>query len=94
MEDTIFLQLTDTVMFRDDSGHWVAPLPFRPQRQLLSNNHEYALSRVHSLQKTLHRKPTVKDQFLEFMDKIFQNNHAEVAPPLKENKECWYLPTF
>lgn len=94
VEDTIFLQLMDAEMFRDHSNHWVAPLPFRPQRQLLSNNREYALSRLHSLQKTLQRKPKVKDQFLEFMDKIFQNNHAEVAPPLKENEECWYLPTF
>ncbi|XP_020561773.1 uncharacterized protein LOC110015633 [Oryzias latipes] len=28
------------------------------------------------------------------MEKIFENNHAEVAPPLGENEECWYLPTF
>lgn len=28
------------------------------------------------------------------MGKIFENNHAEVAPPLGENEECWYLPTF
>ncbi|XP_054867909.1 uncharacterized protein LOC129347292 [Amphiprion ocellaris] len=94
IEDTIFLQLMDTEMFRDDSKHWVAPLPFRPQRQRLPNNREYALSRLYSLQKTLRRKPKVKDQFLEFMNKIFQNNHAEVAPPLLENEECWYLPTF
>lgn len=23
-----------------------------------------------------------------------KNNHAEIAPPLAENEECWYLPFF
>lgn len=46
------------------------------------------MSRFNSLQKTLQRKPGIRDQFLEFMNKIFQNNHAEVVPPLNENEEC------
>ncbi|KAK7892056.1 hypothetical protein WMY93_024019 [Mugilogobius chulae] len=77
MEDTLFLELMDKEMFKDESNHWVAPLPFRPHRQLLSNNREYALSRLHSLQKTLYRKPKVREQFIEFMSKILQNQHAE-----------------
>lgn len=28
------------------------------------------------------------------MGEILENNHAEVAPPLGEEEECWYLPTF
>jgi hypothetical protein len=28
------------------------------------------------------------------MGKILDNNHAEVAPPLQENEERWYLPLF
>lgn len=28
------------------------------------------------------------------MKKIIDNRHAEVAPPLEKNEECWYLPTF
>jgi hypothetical protein len=31
---------------------------------------------------------------VEFMQKILANNHAEVAPPLQNNEECWYLPLF
>lgn len=30
---------------------------------------------------------------MTFMEKIFLNGHAEVAP-LKEDEERWYLPTF
>lgn len=36
----------------------------------------------------------MRNQCLEFINKIVQNKHAEVAPPLKENEECWYLPIF
>ncbi|VDI30798.1 Hypothetical predicted protein [Mytilus galloprovincialis] len=28
------------------------------------------------------------------MSKILDNNHAELAPPLGEHEECWYLPLF
>jgi hypothetical protein len=28
------------------------------------------------------------------MGKILDNNHAEVAPPLQEIEERWYLPLF
>ncbi|KAL0159384.1 hypothetical protein M9458_043109, partial [Cirrhinus mrigala] len=28
------------------------------------------------------------------MEKIFTNGHPEVAPPLREGEECWYLPIF
>ncbi|KAI3352353.1 hypothetical protein L3Q82_005321 [Scortum barcoo] len=40
------------------------------------------------------RKPQMQEQYVEFMEGIFSNGHAEVAPPLKQGEECWYLPTF
>lgn len=36
----------------------------------------------------------MKKQYMDFMQNIFESNQAEIAPPLKENQECWYLPTF
>ncbi|XP_014824793.1 PREDICTED: uncharacterized protein LOC106904820 [Poecilia mexicana] len=36
----------------------------------------------------------MQNQYVTFMQKIFTNEHAELAPPLKEGEECWYLPTF
>lgn len=35
-----------------------------------------------------------RDHFVTFMQKMLDNGHAEVAPPLKPSEECWYLPTF
>lgn len=28
------------------------------------------------------------------MQKIFEQDHAELAPPLQDGEECWYLPSF
>lgn len=36
----------------------------------------------------------MKEHFIAFMQKIFNPHHAELAPPLHEKEECWYLPTF
>lgn len=36
----------------------------------------------------------MKEQFSAFMEKLYHNNHAEEAPPLCEDEECWYLPFF
>ncbi|KAF1387159.1 hypothetical protein PFLUV_G00102450 [Perca fluviatilis] len=84
----------DEEVFRDESQSWVAPLPFRQPRQYLPNNREQAVQRFASLQRSLSRKPDTQKQFVAFMGKILENDHAEVAPPLAEDEECWYLPTF
>lgn len=47
-----------------------------------------------SLKHNLEKKPEMRDHFLSFMDKMLQNGHAELSPPLSENEERWYLPTF
>ncbi|XP_030580342.1 uncharacterized protein LOC115776718 [Archocentrus centrarchus] len=73
---------------------WVAPLPFKEPRQQLPNNRERAITRFLSLKRNLNRKPKMQEQYVAFMGEIFSNGHAEVAPPLKQEEECWYLPTF
>ncbi|XP_076879123.1 uncharacterized protein LOC143527737 [Brachyhypopomus gauderio] len=94
MEDLSFLQLMDDECYQDSSNSWVAPLPFRSPRQRLPNNRDYAYQRLSSLLRTLEKRPKMKSQYLEFMDKLFANQHAEVAPPLSEGQECWFLPSF
>lgn len=36
----------------------------------------------------------IKEHFIIFMGKIFENDQAEPPSPLKEDKKCWHLPTF
>lgn len=81
-------------MYRDDDNSWVAPLPFKEPRQLMPNNRELALSRFSSLKRSMQRKPHMQLQYVEFMEAIFSNGHAEVAPELEQGEECWFLPTF
>ncbi|XP_055017007.1 uncharacterized protein LOC129411103 [Boleophthalmus pectinirostris] len=92
-EDLIFLGRTEQI-FKDDTNSWVAPLPFRNPRCLLPDNRCYALKRLESLRRTLDKKPDMKRHFIEFMQKMLDNKHAELAPPRTKNKETWYLPTF
>ncbi|XP_062614568.1 uncharacterized protein LOC134276324 [Saccostrea cucullata] len=75
-------------------GNWEAPLSFREKRQPLPNNRSYALKRAQNLDISLQKDPTKQEHFMSFMKKIFDINHAEIAPPLKEKEECWYLPIF
>lgn len=38
----------------------------------------------------------IKRKRLRFgiMQRMFDNDHAELTPPLEDGKEGWYLPTF
>lgn len=69
---------------------WVAPLPFHSSRQRLPNNRAQASNCLTSLTRTLKKSPEIKDHFIEFM----RNEHAEIAPPLHADEECWYLSIF
>lgn len=35
-----------------------------------------------------------REHFFAFMQEVLDNNHAEVAPHLTQDGECWYLPVF
>jgi len=93
IDDLTFLQLMDKGFVKDESGSWVAPLPFRNPRKPLPNNRQQAYQRLMSLQRTFQKRPSMKEDFLEFMQGILDNNHAELAPP-SEGREVWYLPVF
>ncbi len=94
VEDGIFLDIMNREMYMDESNHWVAPLPFRLPHNPLPNNRDQAMKRLNVLQRTLQRRPEMAKHFVEFMHNMFINKHAEIAPPLQPEEECWYLPIF
>lgn len=94
VEDKTFLHIMNKEFSKEDCNSWVAPLPFRTPRQRLPNNRGQALNRLMSLRRTLIKKPEMKDHFVDFMKKVFRYEHAEPAPTLKKDQECWYLPHF
>lgn len=38
--------------------------------------------------------PDKEKQFCAFIEKLFENGHAEPPPPFKAHVELWYLPIF
>lgn len=94
VEDKAFLEIMDKEVFMDDSNSWVAPLPFREPRQKLPNNRVQAVKRLSALRHMFTKKPDMKEHMVSFMRKIFVAGHAEPAPPLNREQECWYLPIF
>ncbi|KAK7895612.1 hypothetical protein WMY93_020937 [Mugilogobius chulae] len=94
IDDKTFLTIMDNAVTQNKESSWVAPLPFRSPRRRLPSNRDQALKRLYSLKKTLEKKPEMKDHYIQFMQKMLDNDQAELAPPLPEGKEHWYLPTF
>lgn len=59
-----------------------------------ANNREQALKRAKSFDLGLKRDSNKQQHALEFMQKMFDNGHAEIASPVDEKTEHWYLPLF
>ena len=94
VEDRKFLSIMDKGFEKDESGNWVAPLPFRYGVLNTSNNRDYVWHRMESLHRNLLKNPEKRKHITDFMAKVFERGHAEVAPPLTLGENCWYLPLF
>ena len=96
VEDRKFIEIMDAGMEKNESGSWVAPLPFRNEVTYLPNSRGEALNRLKSTRRTLERKPEMKEHYFALMQKILDNGHAEPVPGSELNtpKPRWYLPHF
>lgn len=94
IEDKQFIQVMEKSLHKDADGNWVAPLPFREDRPPLPNNRLQTLNRAKNLHSSLSKDPVKLQHMVTFMQRVFDSKHAEVAPPLASNEECWHLPIF
>jgi hypothetical protein len=94
VEDREFLKLMEIGFVKDEQDQWTAPLPFGTGRPNLASNRELALKRARSLDTSLQRDTLKCEHITEFMQKMIDNKHAEVAPQLNAETEHWYLPIF
>ncbi|KAF3699655.1 hypothetical protein EXN66_Car015342 [Channa argus] len=94
VDEKVFLDILDKEMFVNEANSWTAPLPFRSPRHRLPNNRDQAVKHFTTLCRMLNKRPEMNQHFFAFMKKIFDLGHAEPAPPLNKEKECWYLPIF
>ncbi|KAK3727498.1 hypothetical protein QZH41_018364 [Actinostola sp. cb2023] len=97
LEDRKFLEIMEDGITKNKLGNWEMPLPFRRQEVNMPNNRSQAMQRFNSLMRTLNRKPQMKQDYAEFMEKIISKGHASRIPTDKiivPNGQVWYLPHF
>ncbi|CAG2217211.1 unnamed protein product [Mytilus edulis] len=90
IEDKEFLKVMDENVHQNSDGNWEAPLPFRYPRQRLPNNRSHAFKRAMNLDVSLRRDEKKKEHLFEFMKKVLERKHAEIAPPLSQEDERRY----
>ena len=83
-EDRQFLKIKDSVFEKALDRNLSVLLPFRKDHPKLPNNYHQARYRAENLPKSLKRDSVKLKHFTEFMNRIFSNNHAEEAPPVKQ----------
>lgn len=93
IEGRVFLDIVDREVYMNDTNSWVVPLPFKPNRPCLPNNWCQAARHFESLRHTLERKPDMKEHF-KLLQTMFDSDQAELAPLMKPQQKCWYLPIF
>ena len=94
VEDREFISMMNNSFRKNERGEWSAPLPFKMANPKLPNNRVQALRRSKALDHSLQRNPRKLSHMLQFMEKIFRCGAAEPAPPIEDDRQCWYLPIF
>ncbi|XP_062620585.1 uncharacterized protein LOC134282159 [Saccostrea cucullata] len=94
LEDKTFLtQVSESIHIRD--GHYSIGLPFKDPLIQLPNNIMQGFQRLESLKKKLIRDPKVRNDYVTFMNKLFEKGYAEPVPQSqlqREDGRVWYLP--
>ncbi|XP_033121567.1 uncharacterized protein LOC117120649 [Anneissia japonica] len=93
-EEKQFVNIMEAEGKLSSNNMWTAPLPFRSPRPRLPNNRQQAWKRACILHKSLVKDCVKRQHFITFMKGVLDNGHAERAPPLNKDEECWYLPLF
>lgn len=94
IDDRKFINIMNNEFYKNRFDKWTAPLPFRPDKPKLPNNRSAVQRRAKILGSSLSKDTAKRQLFLKFMEKVFQSGHAEKAPNLLPEEECWYLPIF
>ncbi|XP_043504537.1 uncharacterized protein LOC122525681 [Polistes fuscatus] len=75
---------------RDDTGRYIVRLPFKEENQL-RGSYTSALRRFHALERSLSRKPKIRDEYIKFLSEYEELGHMtriEGGP----HEDRFYLP--
>ncbi|KAL2089185.1 hypothetical protein ACEWY4_016084 [Coilia grayii] len=91
IEDKMFLEIANVL----ENGHYSLRLPFRKPNVLMPSNRQIAEQRLHSLKKKMKKDEQFKQEYVAFLNDIFENNYAEEIPEeeiAQPSGKVWYLP--
>ncbi|KAL7881025.1 hypothetical protein SRHO_G00032790 [Serrasalmus rhombeus] len=93
IEDKQFLEIANGALLKD--GHYSLNLPFRKPDVFMPNNRQVAEQRLQSLKRKMKRDEQYKQEYIAFLNDIFENNYAEEIPQedlAQPPGRVWYLP--
>ena len=97
VEDKRFCNILTANIHKNENGNWEMPLPFKTDNVTLPNNCDQCLKRLLGIKRKLLKNGKTLKLYTEFMQKIFDKNHASPIPPeeLKTSAgKVWYLPNL
>ena len=97
VEDKRFCNTLTANIHKNENGNWEMPLPFKTDNVTLPHNRDQCLKRLLGIKRKLLKNSKTLKHYTEFMQKIFDKNHASPVPPeeLKTSAgKVWYLPHF
>ena len=98
IKDKAFLSIMDKDMCKDIDGRWMAPLPFKQDRERLPNNRKLALDRALSFDQNLIRNPLKLENLEKCMQGLFDSEHrtstgVESIRRMLVSTTIWDLPS-
>ncbi|KAL2092730.1 hypothetical protein ACEWY4_012528 [Coilia grayii] len=93
IEDKMFLEIANEAVL--ENGLYSLRLPFRKPNVLMPSNRQIAEQRLHCLKKKMKKDEQFKQEYVAFLNDIFENNYAEEIPEeelAQPSGKVWYLP--
>ena len=92
-DDLKFMNIMQQSICKEDTGHYVMPLPFRNGRPDLPNNKTTARQRLEGLKRRLKNQPRYLEDYRQFIDQMIDRGDAEEVPQTEtEPRQSWYIP--
>lgn len=93
IEDKRFLEIANGANLQD--GHYSLKLPFGRANISMPNNRQIAVQRLQSLKRKMKKDQQYKQEYVAFLNHMFENNYAEEVPQNELTRspgKIWYVP--
>lgn len=90
-DDLKFLNIMKEHVRKSD-GHYEVPLPFRHDKPVIPNNLHMAEKRLLSIKKRFERDFKFKNDYVFFVNKLFEKGYARKVTKIYPHDQQWFIP--